>query len=574
MGATTPIGWRDSMPLSKRNISESKIVEEIYNTFELFKKQKSISISEYLKSLNISLFKDRKYRKIKFSYESLAKLYLFQKIKGIKFYTRLTKYLRKNPKDRFRLGFAKTPDRTSIGHFVKHSLNEEEKKQLDFIASKIVEISEKFGIILDIKTLEVEKPVKPSKERNQFIQKAESKNEVSKLLKKRFMPFIDFKIGKNGVFSSKDFVDLLVHLTSTKDFAENGSVTYRGHMESRRVFCPKCHSLMLPSVKIFSDGRCVSVMKCNKCKSYRRTAPNADTFLYHIHKFDDIEKMKKMFDVLFEIIWQLARQANIFNSRMKVNVSIDYTEWFYYGNRNAKMVVGKKPERGAWGCYKFATINIVEPGRRFTLYALPVHGLVKKDKIIEELLSYALKRVRINNVSLDKGFFDTKSILAIERFGLNWFMPAQRYYSIKKTIDLTIPPRVWPNRSIGNVKFNLLVFEKKDDKTGKLKKLAYATNLHFESGDVRLAERVLSLYSKRWGIETSYRVEKQNYMGKTTSKNYKIRFFYFLFSVLLYNLWILADIFVWLRVYGKVGEKHLLRSKHFSDLFMSADDGG
>jgi IS4 transposase len=49
------------------------------------------------------------------------------------------------------------------------------------------------------------------------------------------------------------------------------------------------------------------------------------------------------------------------------------------------------------------------------------------------------------------------------------------------------------------------------------------------------------LYSKRWGIETSYRVKK-DFRPKTTSKNYIIRLFYFLFSVCLYNLWELVNI--------------------------------
>ena len=39
-----------------------------------------------------------------------------------------------------------------------------------------------------------------------------------------------------------------------------------------------------------------------------------------------------------------------------------------------------------------------------------------------------------------------------------------------------------------------------------------------------------------WGIKTAYRV-KNDFRPKTTSKNYIIRLFYFLFSVALYNSW-------------------------------------
>ena len=53
---------------------------------------------------------------------------------------------------------------------------------------------------------------------------------------------------------------------------------------------------------------------------------------------------------------------------------------------------------------------------------------------------------------------------------------------------------------------------------------------------VSCTKQLSRLYSKRWGIETSYRVKK-DFRPKTTSKNYVIRLFYFLFSVSLYNIW-------------------------------------
>ena len=75
------------MPPCKQNISKKQIELEIYKTFELFKQSKSVSIAEYLKSFDASIFHQETYRKIKFSYESLFKLILFQYLKGIKFHT-------------------------------------------------------------------------------------------------------------------------------------------------------------------------------------------------------------------------------------------------------------------------------------------------------------------------------------------------------------------------------------------------------------------------------------------------------------------------------------------------------
>ena len=54
---------------------------------------------------------------------------------------------------------------------------------------------------------------------------------------------------------------------------------------------------------------------------------------------------------------------------------------------------------------------------------------------------------------------------------------------------------------------------------------------------------------------------------------YHIRLFYFLFSVLLYNMWILADVLIWLHLFGKVEDKHLVTSKFFGTVLIAIDLG-
>ena len=122
---------------------------------------------------------------------------------------------------------------------------------------------------------------------------------------------------------------------------------------------------------------------------------------------------------------------------------------------------------------------------------------------------------------------------------------------------------------MADVKFNMVIV---NDEEGN--KRAFATNEIFDENDVNLAERLFILYGKRWGIETSYKVKKQSFLAKTTSKNYQIRIFYFLFSVLLYNLWLLADMLIWLSLFGKVEENHLITSKYFGTVLYTINPGG
>ena len=66
----------------------------------------------------------------------------------------------------------------------------------------------------------------------------------------------------------------------------------------------------------------------------------------------------------------------------------------------------------------------------------------------------------------------------------------------------------------------------------------FATNLRVGPDEV---ETVCRRYSRRWQIENEYKSIKNDFLAKTSSKDYRVRLFYFVFAVLLYNIWRLTD---------------------------------
>lgn len=128
-------------------------------------------------------------------------------------------------------------------------------------------------------------------------------------------------------------------------------------------------------------------------------------------------------------------------------------------------------------------------------------------------------------------------------------------------------PSVVKDFRIGDVLINVVIVESDG------KKYAFASNEEWDENDVDLADKIFRQYGKRWGIETSYRVKKHSFRPKTTSKNYLIRFFYFMFSVLMYNLWILLDIILCILVFGMKKAKHIITSKLFATIFYKSGDG-
>ena len=115
----------------------------------------------------------------------------------------------------------------------------------------------------------------------------------------------------------------------------------------------------------------------------------------------------------------------------------------------------------------------------------------------------------------------------------------------------------------GREKVNLFVVPhrvNKDDVS------CFVTNLPVESEEKAL--EYAELFRKRWGIETSYKV-KGDFRPRTTSKSVSVRVFYFLFSVVMYNLWILLNLSVGLHTTGNITEKPIITAKKFITEFIN-----
>ncbi|MBD3262880.1 hypothetical protein GF374_00695, partial [Candidatus Woesearchaeota archaeon] len=203
------------MQPSKQKISNETIELEIYKTFELFKNEKSVSVSAYLNKLQLPSYQEQQYRSIKYTYESLYKLLLYKELKGLRFQTQLERYLKQHQDDKKHLGLNQVPNQRTISYFLNSILNDEDKQILDFIIKKIEEISNKFGILLDLNILKPEQPENKPAERTLYHNKQQKTREISKLFKKRFSSILNLNIDKNAIYSKNDFINLLLHMCNT-----------------------------------------------------------------------------------------------------------------------------------------------------------------------------------------------------------------------------------------------------------------------------------------------------------------------------------------------------------------------
>jgi len=258
-----------------------------------------------------------------------------------------------------------------------------------------------------------------------------------------------------------------------------------------------------------------------------------------------------VFQQVNQTLLKQAKHQGIFDKPVWCGLDIHKIPWF--GKRKDRHVLGMERVRGTNFGHGYASIECVEPGKRFTLSALPLNQFTTKRKIISFLVHETRKHVDISRLFLDKEFFDIESINVLKELSALFIMPAKRNKKIQRMIQefkqkCQIPPyekhysltmEYTFKQGKNSSSFTLvIVVESPKDPGDELTTFAYATNIPVAKDN---ALELADSYRSRWGIETGYRV-KEEVRGKTCSRNYAIRLLLQLLSILLYNLWQLCNI--------------------------------
>ncbi len=456
----------------------------------------------------------------KHTLHSIARLYIFRVIKGFNNYEKLKEYLEDHPEEAFLLGFYRS-ENNSLEIPPKRTFNNYilslDKKFLNSIAEKIMALTTQNNKILD---LEIVKKVE--KEKIDTLQK--ETREAVRIIKKLVYPNIPLHLAKNSKFKSKDFLDVLVHVASRCDFTNNGANTFK-------ISYPE------------------------------KETPSGDLMMYHFSKFEKREDILAIYDRILEVIFDFAKSNyNLLRNRA-VDIAYDIHKIPYYGKRIG-FTCGDKYERGTSEFIEFLTCSIVEEGVRFIIDVIPIHTAFDLSKIIDHSLTKVRRKVKIKKVYCDKGFNSVKIFKVLKNHCVRFLMPIVRTNRIKKLFDEAehSKAKVFKDYKIGNKdnneKVNIIIV---DDKDGV--KHSFVCNFEVEEQN---ASMLYALYSKRWGIETGYRNLDHDFKPRTTTRNYNIRLFYFLFSCCLYNLWVLTNICVMLTVHGRIKEKPIITAKLFA----------
>lgn len=210
-------------------------------------------------------------------------------------------------------------------------------------------------------------------------------------------------------------------------------------------------------------------------------------------------------------------------------------------------------ERG----YKFATITIIAENTPIVLGVEPVRDQrrwedemgwdverTSRADIVESLLEQASRHVDISKVFLDRGFSSLETRDVIDRREQLYVLgkPARAQVD-KDHIDEIQDNEVYDSRIVhGSQTFDGrehdMTYVYTPSKKDEDKYAVFTINEHV---DHHRAEALLCQYSQWMEIENEYKTIKKYFLPTSASKDYRIRFLYFVIGTLLYNVWRMAN---------------------------------
>jgi len=224
--------------------------------------------------------------------------------------------------------------------------------------------------------------------------------------------------------------------------------------------------------------------------------------------------------------------------KYKATVIIDTHEQETYSKekRKSKAIRGGKHKNGTNFFFKYMTMQVMIKDKIITL-GIRFHSREEHQrKLVDELIQYAKKFVKIDVVLLDRGFRDASLLNNLEYRDAPVLMPCVKDDKAQKCFDELLK---------GNYKTTRYVIINKKKEAANVtllmirlpngKEVGFYTTLR--GTWLHSAKYYIDIYKKRWNIETGYRLQNM-FLPKTTSIEKVVRFFYFCYAVAMHNLWL------------------------------------
>jgi hypothetical protein len=310
---------------------------------------------------------------------------------------------------------------------------------------------------------------------------------------------------------------------------------------------------------------------------YRRGeeyGPHGDTHLRAIKQFEPETLIEGFDEASDRLLSAIASEASF---RRPVTAAIDITTIPYYGDvEGMPMVSGMKGEEER--AFKFATLSIVGENIPLVLAVEPVRESSAWDRnppnqvhrVVRRLVQRAKEHVPVETVLCDREFDSKRVYQTLSNLGVNYLIPKRVTSTEREVIETIDADRQGVAVESASVHLesgsHSMQFLYVPSTSGE-GTTVFATNLRVGPEE---AESFCRRYSRRWQIENEYKSIKSDFLAKTSSKDYRVRLFYFVFAVLLYNIWRLTDFLLKAGVDGEMDYVPVLTAGECVEIVVSA----
>ena len=273
--------------------------------------------------------------------------------------------------------------------------------------------------------------------------------------------------------------------------------------------------------------------------------PHGDTHLRTVDKFSE-DAIQAGFTQSIENLLDTVNHVQILQP--PVTAAIDITTWDYHADGDLPAEVNGTKDQGR-RAYKFATLSLVGKSMPIVLAFEPVVESSEWDEnlshhyhhTVRKLVKRAQEFVNIDLVLADRGFESLDVYQTLENLGVDYLLP-----KIERSSELEVAERMEQEGedvaveraevdvATGSHECRLLYVPGDDGETQ-----TFITNRAVAPED---AEAWVEHYANRWCIENEYWAIKQEFLARTSSTNHELRIYYFVFGILMYNVWRLADV--------------------------------
>jgi len=265
----------------------------------------------------------------------------------------------------------------------------------------------------------------------------------------------------------------------------------------------------------------VPVTACLQNKSISYTAKYPDDSIIR-KRLSEVLTVKKIRDMI---------KKDRPRVREKVTLAFDEHDERFYGDKNTEGVIGVQPKEGTSWAFSYLAAKIITRDKEYIVDILPLY-----DRNLEvhamEMMNELVKEYRIGLILIDSGFRDTDLFELIVRSNIHFITKLRTSKNLReKDIPCNTAieySSIYEKGTYNSVGKDLFVYRLRNKK---------GEEYYLISDKKDEAATIKDEYRSRWGIETGFR-EVNRMEIKTTTKNPTIRYFFYVISVLMYNIWI------------------------------------